>query len=167
LFNLYFSKQCGTHYLTLATTISPSISVGHSILYVLRKIEAFFIHTLVRLALACRCLCSTTLAVWPSLLENFRYKESVEPSALIPLLGHDGAAKRIIHIGFKNNDTSELDTTLLPKTLRRNFKALGLLWVISYIRCSISTFLNNARLNSPHTHHNKNMYVAFGYWPRR
>jgi hypothetical protein len=31
----------------------------------------------------------------------------------------EGAATGIIHIGFKDNFTSELDTTLLPKTLRR------------------------------------------------
>ncbi|MCI55951.1 hypothetical protein A2U01_0077202 [Trifolium medium] len=48
--------------------------------------------------------------------EDFRYKEPIElfiePSALIPLLGHEGAARGIIHIGLKNNSTSELDTTL-------------------------------------------------------
>ncbi|MCI57834.1 hypothetical protein A2U01_0079085, partial [Trifolium medium] len=48
--------------------------------------------------------------------EDFRYKEPVEPfvepSALIPLLGHhEGAARGIILIGLKNNSTSELDTT--------------------------------------------------------
>ncbi|MCI57693.1 hypothetical protein A2U01_0078944, partial [Trifolium medium] len=48
--------------------------------------------------------------------DDFRYKEPVEPfikpPALIPLLGHEGAARGIIHIEFKNNSTSELDTTL-------------------------------------------------------
>ncbi|MCH81617.1 hypothetical protein A2U01_0002408 [Trifolium medium] len=42
--------------------------------------------------------------------EDFRYKESVEafvePSALI-LLGHERAARGIIHNGLKSNHTSE------------------------------------------------------------
>jgi hypothetical protein len=32
---------------------------------------------------------------------------------------HEGAVRGIIHIRFKNNSTGELDTILLPKTLRR------------------------------------------------
>ncbi|GAU47943.1 hypothetical protein TSUD_99010 [Trifolium subterraneum] len=53
--------------------------------------------------------------------EDFRYKEPVEPfvepSALIPLLGHhEGAARGIIHIGFKNNSTTMWDLTLTLAT---------------------------------------------------
>ncbi|MCI50840.1 hypothetical protein A2U01_0072084, partial [Trifolium medium] len=33
-------------------------------------------------------------------------------TTLIPLLGHEGATRGIIHIEFKNNSTSEFDTTL-------------------------------------------------------
>ncbi|PNX94187.1 hypothetical protein L195_g009517 [Trifolium pratense] len=44
--------------------------------------------------------------------EDFRYKKPVqpfvEPSTLIPLLGHKGAIKEIIHIGFTNNFTSSV-----------------------------------------------------------
>ncbi|MCI84951.1 hypothetical protein A2U01_0106229, partial [Trifolium medium] len=47
--------------------------------------------------------------------EDFRYNELVEPfvkpSALIQLLGHEGATRGIIYIGLKNSFTSELDTT--------------------------------------------------------
>ncbi|PNX59740.1 hypothetical protein L195_g051572 [Trifolium pratense] len=53
--------------------------------------------------------------------EDFRYKESVQPfiePGSDTTVGSRGSSRGIIHIGLKNNSTSELDTTLLPKTLR-------------------------------------------------
>ncbi|PNX97642.1 hypothetical protein L195_g020875 [Trifolium pratense] len=84
-------------YPTLATTISPS-SVSHSILYTFPSAEAF--------TATCSCTAVvTTQRDSPSdhlCQKDFRYKESVEafvePLALIPLLGHNGATKGIIHI---------------------------------------------------------------------
>ncbi|MCI75480.1 hypothetical protein A2U01_0096749, partial [Trifolium medium] len=73
--------------------------------------EAFFIHTLAPPLATLNGTCRLTTIVRKT-FDKEPVEPFVEPLAWIPLLGHEGAAKGIIHTGFKNNFTSELDTTL-------------------------------------------------------
>jgi hypothetical protein len=54
--------------------------------------------------------------------ERMQKKKSIDVSWTIgsdTIIGSQEGCREIIHIGLKNNFRSELDTTLLPKTLRR------------------------------------------------
>jgi hypothetical protein len=109
--------------------------VSHSIIYVPPQAEAFlYIHTLAH-SLPQRETPPNHLCQ-----EDFQYKEPVEPfvepSTLIPLLSQSIYTIQVSWISY----------------FTENLKTLNL-WVFSLIKCSISTFLNNIGLNSPHTYH--------------
>jgi hypothetical protein len=104
--------------LTLATTISPSSVSSSTLGYAPPQAEALFIHTLAPSLAILNETCRHTTFI-RNIFYSRIWTNLVEPPTLILLLDHERLTRGSSKL---DSDISGLNTTLLPKTLKYNFK---------------------------------------------